>query len=134
MSMNPSTATSRRVQRADDRGAALVEMAIMLPILVLLLFGIFEFGRAYNAKITLTHATREGVRVLSLTGDADAAADRLLAASSPLDPALISISSTECVTGEPTSISASYPFSYNIPLFGAATISMDSTAVMRCGG
>lgn len=109
-------------------------MALILPILVLLLFGIFEFGRAYNAKITLTHATREGVRVLSLTGDADAATARLLDASSPLDPDLISVSSTECVRGEPTSITASYPFSYNIPLFGAATISMDSTAVMRCGG
>ncbi|MDP2624302.1 MAG: pilus assembly protein [Actinomycetota bacterium] len=132
--MNPSSATSRRALHANDRGAALVEMALLLPILVLLLFGIVEFGRAYNAKITLTHATREAVRVLSLTGDADAAAARLLASSSPLDTDLIGVSSTECVRGEPTSITATYPFSYDIPLFGSATITMDSTAVMRCGG
>jgi len=132
--MNPRIATRRRAHRANDRGAAMVELALILPILVLLLFGIFEFGRAYNAKITLTHATREGVRVLSLTGDADAAAERLLASSSPLDTDLIGVSSTECVRGEPTSITATYPFSYDIPLFGSATVSMSSTAVMRCGG
>ena len=117
-----------------DRGAALVEMAIILPILILLLMGIVEFGRAYNAKITLTHATREGVRVLAIFGDAVAAEDAVVAASASLDPSLLSVSTTACNTGEPTSVTANYPFSYDIPLFGSATISMSSTAVMRCGG
>jgi Flp pilus assembly protein TadG len=113
----------------------MVEMAIILPILVLLLMGIVEFGRAYNAKITLTHATRESVRVLAITGDADQAETRLKdAASNPLDPDLVGFSSTVCEPGEPTSVTATYPFSYDIPLFGSATISMSSTAVMRCNG
>jgi len=109
-------------------------MAVALPILVLFLFGIFEFGRAYNAKVTLTHATRESVRVLAITGDPDAAETRLIESSSPLDPSLLTFSSTACDDGEPTSVTATYPFSYDIPLFGSATLSMSSTAVMRCNG
>jgi Flp pilus assembly protein TadG len=110
----------------------MVEMALVLPILVLLLMGIFEFGRAYNAKITLTAATREAVRVLAVTGDTAAAEDALTLASAPLDDALLTFASTPCDEGEPTSVTATYPFSYNIPLFGSATITMSSTAVMRC--
>jgi Flp pilus assembly protein TadG len=121
-----------RARRSDDHGAALVEMALVLPLLVLMLFGIFEFGRAYNAKITLTHATREAVRVFSVTGDVAAAEDALLLASDPLDGALLSVAATACEEGEPTSVTATYPFSYNIPLFGSATITLTSTAVMRC--
>jgi Flp pilus assembly protein TadG len=121
-----------RARRSYDHGAALVEMALVLPLLVLMLFGIFEFGRAYNAKITLTHATREAVRVFSVTGDVAAAEDALLLASDPLDGALLSVAATACEEGEPTSVTATYPFSYNIPLFGSATITLTSTAVMRC--
>ena len=58
--------------RRDD-GAALVEFSLVLVLLVLITFGIIGFGRAYNAQVTLTHATREGVRVLVITGDPAAA-------------------------------------------------------------
>lgn len=119
--------------RTRERGAALVEMALILPVLILLLLGIFEFGRAYNAKITLTHATREAVRELAITGDPAEATAALLASVSPLDTDLVSMSSTACVRGEPTSVTATYPFTYSY-LFGEATITMTSTAVMRCGG
>jgi Flp pilus assembly protein TadG len=123
-----------RPNMRSERGAALVEAAVILPVVILLIFGVVEFSRAYNAKITLTHATREGVRVLAISGDAAAAEDAVVNASSPLDASLLSISSTACDSGEPTSITATYPFSYDIPLFGSATVSMSSTAVMRCGG
>ncbi len=56
-----------------DDGAALVEFALVLVLLVLIMFGIIGFGRAYNAQVTLTHASREGVRVLAITGDPAAA-------------------------------------------------------------
>ena len=45
----------------------------MLVLLVLITFGIIGFDRAYNAQVTLTHASREGVRVLAITGDPAAA-------------------------------------------------------------
>jgi len=122
---------------ASDRGAAIVEMALVLPILILLLMGIFEFGRAYNAKITLTQATREAVRVLAISGDDAAAQAALDGAATPLDTSQLAYSATPCTENErgtPTSVTATYPFTYSIPLFGTATITMTSTAVMRCGG
>jgi Flp pilus assembly protein TadG len=133
--MNHLSATDSRHQAtSDEDGAALVEFAIVLSLLVMLLFGIIEFGRAYNAQITLTHATREGVRVLAITKDASAARDATINAATTLDPAKLSISTTECSPGYPTSVVASYPFFLSIPLVGERTLTLSSTAVMRCGG
>jgi Flp pilus assembly protein TadG len=53
----------KRTRWRDDRGAAAVEFALVLPILILLLFGIIEFARAWNVRQTLTDAAREGARV-----------------------------------------------------------------------
>lgn len=46
----------------NKEGAALVEMAIILPLLFLIVFGIFEFGRAMVMTNSLTNAAREGAR------------------------------------------------------------------------
>lgn len=51
---------------APDRGATAVEFALLLPVLLLLVFGIIDFGRALNAQITLTQAAREGARLDAL--------------------------------------------------------------------
>jgi Flp pilus assembly pilin Flp len=64
------TKRARRGRTASDRGAAAVEFALLLPLLVLILFGIIDFGRALNAQITITQAAREGARALSF-GQAD---------------------------------------------------------------
>ncbi len=45
-----------------DRGAALVETAIVLPLLLLLTFGIWATSRAWNVRNTMEHAAREAVR------------------------------------------------------------------------
>ncbi len=52
-----------RGRRSDRRGQALVEFALTLPLLMLLLMGIVEIGRAWNMKQTLTDAAREGARL-----------------------------------------------------------------------
>jgi Flp pilus assembly protein TadG len=52
---------SRR--RNCERGVEVVEMAFILPVLMMLLLGIFFFGRGYNVYETMTRAAREGVRV-----------------------------------------------------------------------
>ena len=52
-----------RRRGADERGQALVEFALILPIFVLLLVGIFDFGRAIYAYNTISNAAREAVRV-----------------------------------------------------------------------
>ena len=49
----------------------MIEMAITMPLLLLLSIGVFEFGRAFQYWQVLTNATREGARVASLPGTSD---------------------------------------------------------------
>lgn len=51
-----------RADRHADRGAAIVEMAIIFPLLVLLIFGIWQVARTYNVQNTLDHASRQAGR------------------------------------------------------------------------
>lgn len=60
--------------RRDDRGAAAVEFALVLPILVVLVFGIVDFGRALFAYNYLTSAVREGGRFAAVQESASAEA------------------------------------------------------------
>ena len=51
------------IRRAHgDRGAALVEFALIFPIFMSLILGMVSAGLAYNRKLDMTHATREGAR------------------------------------------------------------------------
>jgi len=52
----------RRDPVRGDSGQALVELALALPLLLLILVGIFEFARAYSIKQSLVNAAREGAR------------------------------------------------------------------------
>ena len=56
----------------SERGAALVEAAMIMPMILLISVGIFEFGRAYQTSQVLTNAAREGARVAILDGPTDA--------------------------------------------------------------
>ena len=56
----------------NERGAALIEAAITIPIILLISVGIFEFGRAYQTWQVLTNAAREGARQAILTDKTDA--------------------------------------------------------------
>lgn len=47
----------------QKKGAAIVEFALVLPLLVMLLFGIIEMGRAFYTWSVMSEATREGARV-----------------------------------------------------------------------
>ena len=71
----PSSPGPRAVHRpargeghAADSGVAAVEFAIVLPLLLLLLFGIVDFGRAIQQQILITEAAREAARVGSVGG------------------------------------------------------------------
>ena len=56
-------------RRAESRGAALIEMAILMPLLILLIIGIFEFGAAFKDFLTTSNSVRVGTRILSAKGD-----------------------------------------------------------------
>ena len=53
----------------NSRGTAFVELAIIIPVLLLLMIGMVEFGWIYSGYITLTGAAREGARVAAVNGD-----------------------------------------------------------------
>ncbi len=139
-----------RPRRGDDAGAAAVEFALVMPLLFLLVFGIIDFGRAYQAKVELTHASREGVRVWALTQDAVAAGDRTRAAAPSLELAStaafeVTTTTTTCTFGQATTLTASYQFSYITPLSSlmaalpggsalASPVTLTESGVMRCSG
>ena len=63
---------ARPSRQKTRRGAAIVEMAVVTPLLLLFLFGIIEFGWLFMTKETLTHAVREACRTGALPGATDA--------------------------------------------------------------
>ncbi len=54
------------VLRRDDRGAAAIEMALALPVLVSMIYGLFQVGLLYQANAGMQHALGEGARVATL--------------------------------------------------------------------
>ncbi len=77
----------RYLRRAVERGAALVEMTLILPLLSLLCLGLVEMGMAWQDTITAEQATRIGARAgVGLTGDERADRQTLLSLVSVLEP------------------------------------------------
>ena len=125
----------------NERGAAAVEFALVLPLLVLLVAGIADFGRAYYLQTTLSGAAREGVRAMALKNDQGAArtAAKVAAGDLTLSDAQISVSPGTCAclsTSTATvtaTVTISYSTTYVSQLFGT-TLNLKGKGVMRCGG
>lgn len=56
--------------RDSENGATLVEAAVILPVLILVVVGIIEFGLAFKDYLTVSYLSREGARIGALAGDA----------------------------------------------------------------
>lgn len=67
--MSPRPSRRPRVRR-DDAGQALVEFALVLPVLTMVLFAIIQFGLFFYTYIDLTSATRDGARVAAVSAKA----------------------------------------------------------------
>lgn len=52
--------------RRKEKGQNLVELALVLPFLIIIVFGVLDLGRIFFASINLTNAAREGVRFLTM--------------------------------------------------------------------
>jgi Flp pilus assembly protein TadG len=133
--------TARNAPR--DRGAAAVEFALLLPMLLLLVFGIIDFGRALNASITLTQAAREGARLDALGQPNATVVSRTQAAATGLSP--VSVTVTACTpnagAGVDATVHASYKFTFVTPIasisrmFGSSfgsSMTLTATGVMPC--
>lgn len=137
----------RPLRARNDRGQSLAELALILPILLALVVGIFEFGRSWNAYQVLTNAAREGARLAVISTSDEAAvrgvvSDALTRAA--LDPGsgTISVDGAGGGTGTPATVSIDYPYEFTFlgpvvamldgddgPLAGSITLS--TTVVMR---
>jgi TadE-like protein len=114
----------------------MVEFALILPILLVVLFGIIQFGIAFNNYVALTDAVRAGARTASVsrfspTPVADTT-QRVQTASGDLDPTKVNVVVTSTwVHGDDVVVSATYP--YSISLFGVVVASgnLSSTTTDR---
>lgn len=67
-----------RRRKERDSGAVAVEFALILPVFLLLVFAVIDFGRMMNIQITLTEAAREGARTGAVTRSGPAGEARAL--------------------------------------------------------
>ena len=92
-----------RKRLRDERGVSAVEFGLIVPMLLVLVLGIIEFGHAFQVQGMLSAAAREGVRPMALQNDPAAGQGRRPGAAATLDPAItdaqIVISPAACPTG-----------------------------------
>jgi Flp pilus assembly protein TadG len=69
---------NRQPRQQDRRGAAMVEMAFVLPIFLLVVLGIIEFGRAMMVGQLVTNASREGARLAILDGSTNSQVEQAI--------------------------------------------------------
>jgi Flp pilus assembly protein TadG len=120
--------------RLRERGAAAVEFALVLPILMLIIFGIVDFGRMLNAQITLTEAAREGARATSLVNAA--------AGGVRIDAVLNGMTVTDSITACPippgptddAEVTLSHEFNFVTPigLLAGGTATLTGKGIMPC--
>ncbi|NMR29402.1 TadE/TadG family type IV pilus assembly protein [Crystallibacter degradans] len=130
----------------SENGAAAVEFALVLPLLLLALLGVIEFGRAYNVQISLTQAAREGARYAAIHHDAsdyDVAAYATESAPSLQGLAFtVSDGGVPCSALDSVEVTTSVSLSSMTGLLEAEflglgplyPIQLEGKAVMRCGG
>ena len=121
----------RREFRRDQRGTALVEFALIAPLLFLLLFGIIDFGRALYYYNQVTQLAGQGARAAVVNRNPDGTA---ITSGSSLQSQLVSKYTAQpelkngivvCITqvptnvGDPVTVKVSYQFHF-LPLIGAA--------------
>ena len=131
--------------RRGEAGTAIVEMAIVLPLLLLLVFGIGEFGVAYTRWNSLTNAVREGARegvvfrnpctAGTITTLIETTVENF-ANSSGLDGANITTTAVGACTGTGTqlTVTSTSPYDYIVldAFLGLApTINLSARSVMR---
>lgn len=90
--------TTQRSRTARERGAAAVEFALILPILLILVGGVIDFGRLFYTQIQLSNAARDGVRLAAM-GTAYSSSQiqsRVVTAASPLVVATSGVTVTVC--------------------------------------
>ena len=113
---NRSSGASRRRPRRNS-GQALVEFAVVVPILILLILGLVDFARAWNTYQVITDAAREGARTAVIDNPTVTEADVLVTMSSAMaraglntTDATITITGFRSGRGNPTTVQIDYEY------------------------
>jgi Flp pilus assembly protein TadG len=132
--------------RWRERGQATVELALVTMILMIIVVGIFEFGRAWNQKQVITNAVRDGTRIAALTRNnpniADDSATKVI--TKALNTAGMALPNGQPTytgfkdnTGTPVTVSLTVPYTFTFlgPLLkwtsGQSTIKLATQFTMR---
>ena len=104
--------------RKEEGGQSLVEFALVVPIFLLVLFAIVDFGMAFHAWITVTNSAREGARLGSVRATSGEIEQRVRDTTDTLDQADLSVAVTnaEGQPGESVGVDVSYSYSLMTPL------------------
>lgn len=142
---------SRRRRSAaliGEKGAAAVEFALILPILLMLVLGIFEFGRAFNIQVSLSEAAREAARYAAVhyadAGYSDEDAQNVGVVAAPsvdlvADNVDVAHDAGACSPGDNVVVTVTFNTTYLTGLPGLipgmpTDLSLTGRGVMRCGG
>ncbi len=124
---------------ASERGAAMVEFVIVLPILIVLIFGIVQASIGYNRLQALHAAAREGARVASVPGSTQgevnsAVTNALVGVNFDSTPGAPTVSPGGCAGrfGETVTVTVSATYTVNIPLLLSRPVNMQGVGVFRC--
>lgn len=121
-----------RAQAARRRAGAIVEFAVVLPLLLTILFGIIEYGYVFMVRQTLQHAAREGCRLAVLQTSVTPYTNVTMRVDEVMAAAHLSgytTTMTHATAADPTEVvSVSIPYS-NVSLVGGffGTVSYDLT-------
>lgn len=123
----------------DRRGQSLVEFALALPVLLLVLFGITEFGRAFQAYLTVNHIAREGARLAAVGASNGEIESLIYSEAVGLDPNRLTITITPAdesarLPGQTVTVRVAYQFQLVVPLISdlvGSGIPMEAALSMR---
>jgi len=107
----------------EKRGQALVELALILPILIVILMGVMEFGRIFHSYLIITSASREGARagVVGLNDTGIRTKVKDVATSLSLTDSQITITPAYSRSrGVPLTVKVDYSVSLVTPMLGVA--------------
>jgi Flp pilus assembly protein TadG len=107
-------------QLKHERGQTMVEFAVVLPVLALLLFGVIQFGIAFNSYLTITDAARAGARKAVVSREASnpsgLAEQAVRDSAGQLDQGQlkVSVSPPPWDPGSTVAVDVSYPYAINL--------------------
>ena len=118
MDINVTGKLTGRNRRNGEKGQNLVEFAMVVPIFLILVFAIVDFGMGFHAWITVTNAAREGARIGAVGADSATIEARVVDTASSLveEDLNVTVVNAQGTPGEAVSVDVEYDYDLITPL------------------